>query len=69
MNKLEKFNETSIPEIEEFFRNLKMLDITYVDYMHTKRVYKDFEIKNVGQYYDFNLKNDALLLVVILKIL
>ena len=46
-----------------------MLDITYVDYMHTKRVYKDFEIKNVGQYYDFNLKNDALLLVVFLKIL
>ena len=45
MNKLEKFNETSIPEIEEFFRNLKMFDITCVDYMHTKWVYKDFEIK------------------------
>ena len=39
-----------------------MLDITYVDYMHTKRVYKDFEIKSVGEYYDLYLKNDALLL-------
>ena len=33
-----------------------MEDITDADYMHAKRVCKDFEIKNVGEYYDLYLK-------------
>ena len=37
-----------------------MEDIT--DYMHAKRVCKDFEIKNLGEYHDFYFKNDTLLL-------
>ena len=39
-----------------------MKDITNADYMHTKRVCKDFEIKNLGEYQDLYLKSDALLL-------
>ena len=39
-----------------------MEDITYADYMHAKRVCKDFEIKTSGEYYDFYLKSDTLLL-------
>ena len=38
MDESEKFNETSFPEKEEFYRNLNMEDITYSDYMHAKRV-------------------------------
>ena len=30
--------------------------------MHVKRVCKDFEIKNVGEYHDLYLKNNILLL-------
>ena len=39
-----------------------MEDITDVDYAHTKRVYKDSEIKNLGEYYDLYVQSDTLLL-------
>ena len=37
-----------------------MEDITDADYMHVKRVCKDFEIKHFGEYYDLYLKSDTL---------
>ena len=44
----EKFNETTLPEKEEFYSNLNVADITDADYIHAKRVKacKDFQIKN-----------------------
>ena len=39
-----------------------MEDITDADYIHGKRVRKDFEIKNLGEYHHLYLKSDALLL-------
>ena len=62
MDDWEKFNETTIPEKEEFYSNLNMEDITDADYMHGKRVCRDFEIKNVGEYQDLYLKSDTLFL-------
>ena len=47
MDELEKFNEATFPEKGEFYTNLNMEDITDADYMHGKRVCKDFEIKKV----------------------
>ena len=47
MDEREKFNETSLPEKEEFYSNLNMEGITNVDYMHAKRVCKDSETKNL----------------------
>ena len=47
----EKFNKTSLTEKEYFCCHLNMEDITDVDYVHTKRVCKDFEIKNLGEYH------------------
>ena len=62
MDKWEKFNETSLPGKEEFYSNLNMEDIADADYMHAKRVCKDLEIKNLGEYHDLYLRSDTLLL-------
>ena len=40
-----------------------MEEITDADYMHGKRVCKDFEIKKLDEYHDLYLKSDTLLLV------
>ena len=45
MNDWEKLNEASLPEKEDFCNHLDMEDITDADYMHAKRLCKDFEIK------------------------
>ena len=57
----EKFNETTLPEKEEFYSNLNMEDITAADSMHAKRVCKDFEIKHFGEYHGLYPKSDKLL--------
>ena len=47
MDNWEKFNETSLPEKEDFYSHLNMEDITDADYVHEKRVPKDFQIKHL----------------------
>ena len=69
MDDWEKFNEATLPEEEEFYRNLNMEEITDADYMHGKRVHKDFEIKNLGEYHDLYLESDTLLLADVNKII
>ena len=46
---------------EKIFR-WNMEDITNADYVHTKRICKDFQIKNPGEYHDFDVQSDTLLL-------
>ena len=43
MDVWKKFNETSLPEKEELYSSLNIEDVTDADYMHAKRVCKDFE--------------------------
>ena len=62
MDDWEKFNETLLPEKEYFYSHLNMEDITDADYMHAKRVCKDFETKNLGHYHDLYVQSDTLLL-------
>ena len=67
MDDWEKFNETTLPEKEEFYTHLNMEHFTDGDYMYAKRVCKDFEIKYLGEYYDLHLKSDTLLLADVSK--
>ena len=39
-----------------------MEDLTDADYVHAKRVCKNFEIKNLGEYHDLYVQSDTLLL-------
>ena len=44
-----------------------MEQITGAHYMNVKRVSKDFEIKNLGEYHYLYLKSDTLLLAIVSK--
>ena len=52
MNTWKRFNETLLPEKEYFCSNLNMEDITDPNYKQAKKVWYDFEIKNLGYDYD-----------------
>ena len=56
------FNETSLPEKEYFYSYLNMEDISDTDYVHARRVCKDFELKNLGEHHDLYVVCDTLLL-------
>ena len=59
MGDLEKFNETSSREKEDFYSHLNMGEEH--TYPHSKRVCKDFEIKNFGEYFDLYVQSNTLL--------
>ena len=50
-----------------FYSHLNMDDITGADYAQSKRVFKDFEMKNLGEYNDLYVQSDTLLLVDLLE--
>ena len=58
----DKFEETKLPPKEAFHSNLNMSDISEYDYKHAQRVWKEFKLKNLGEYHDLYLKTDTLLL-------
>ena len=62
MDGWKKFNETSLSVKEDFYSHLNMEDMTNADYAHTKRVCKNFEIENLGEYHNLYVQSDRLLL-------
>ena len=62
MDDWEKFSKISLSEKEDFYSNLNMEDITDADYVHTERVCKDFEMKNLAEYHDLYVQSDTSLL-------
>ena len=52
MDSWKTFDETSLPDEEDFYSNLNMEDITDADYKHAKKVWKNFETKYIGYYHD-----------------
>ena len=49
---IKTFANTSLPEKEDFCSNLNMEYIADADYKQAKRVWKDFEIKYLGENHD-----------------
>ena len=47
----ERFNETTIPNKKSFYSELYLEDITDECYMHAQKVFKEFKIKNLGEYH------------------
>ena len=48
MDYWQKFNKTSLPVKEDFYRYLNMEDITGADYVHPKSICKGFKTKRLG---------------------
>ena len=56
-----------MPNKEVFCSKLDIKNITDVDFRHEKRLFKEFNIKNVGEYHDLYVKSDTLLLLEVFK--
>ena len=62
MDSWERFNETELPDKESFYSELNKEGITDEDYAHAQKVWKEFNIKNLGEYNDLYVQSDTLLL-------
>ena len=48
----EKFKETQLPLLKDFYGELNKTDITEEDYKHVQKLWNTFNIKNVSEYHD-----------------
>ena len=67
MNAFDKFDDEQLPSTEQFYSRLTEEDITNDDYNRAKQIWKHFGIKSMGEYHDFNLKTDVLLLTDVIE--
>ena len=62
MDSWERFNETRLPNKKACYSKLYLEDITDEDYIHAQKVFEEFKLKNLGEYYDLYVQSDTLLL-------
>ena len=62
MDDFEKFKKQSLPKKTSFFSRLKQEKVSEKDFEHAQKVWREFELKNMGEYHDLYLKTDVLLL-------
>ena len=62
MTSWDAFNETQLPPMEAFYGKLNMIGISDKDYEHAQKVWSEFGMKNLGEYYDLYLKTEVILL-------
>ena len=62
MDNWERFDEKLLPIREAFYSNLNIENITNTDYRHANKMFKEFKLKDLGEYHDLYIKSDTLLL-------
>ena len=67
MDDFEKFKKQSLPKKTSFFSRLKQEKISDEDFEHAQRVWKEFDLKNMGEFHDLYLKTDVLLLADVME--
>ena len=63
-----RFKETTLPPKEAFYSKLNMSVVSNQDYEHARRVWKEFGLKDLGEYHDLYLKTDVILLANIFEV-
>ena len=61
MSSWDRFEESQLPPIEAFYSNLNITNVSEDDYQHVQRVWKEFRIRNLGDYHDLYLRTDVIL--------
>lgn len=67
MDSRDRYEETQLPPKDKFYNKLNECDITDEEYKHAQRVWKEFNIKNLGEYTDLYVKTDVLILTDVLE--
>ena len=62
MNSFEKFEETTLPPMGKFYSALTENSITEDEYKYAQSVWTTMNMKTMGDYHDYYLKSDVLLL-------
>ena len=62
MDSWERLDVKLLHHKKDFYSDLNIEDTTDINYRHAKRVFKNFNNKNLGDYHDFHVQNDTLLL-------
>ena len=62
MDSFDRFNETQLPEKQDFYSILNNEHISDEQYKHAQNVWDTFNLKTMGDYHDLYLKSDILLL-------
>ena len=62
MDSFKKFDETILPNKEDFYSILNDTHISNEDYKHAQKVWDAFKLKTMGEYHNLYLKTDVTLL-------
>ena len=62
MDSWDRFEETTLPPASSFYSKLNMSGVSDQDYEHGCKVWRDFDIANLGEYHDLYLRTDVILL-------
>ena len=58
MDNWERFNDESLPNKEYVYSELNKEGITDEDYKHAQKVWKELNIKNLGEYHDLYVTSE-----------
>ena len=62
MDSWDRFEETKLPPKDSFYSALSMSGASETDYEHARKVWREFGINNMEEYYDLYLKTNVILL-------
>ena len=62
MDSWDRFNETRLPSKFKFYSNLYTSGVGDGEYEQARNVWREFKIRNMGEYHDLYLKTDTILL-------
>ena len=60
INEWNKFNETELPTIDQFYSKLNFKNMSKEDHRHAQNVWNIFNIENLGEYHDLHVQSDTI---------